>query len=373
MQKKVIALFLVILGLGGGAYYWFNRPNPLIETKFVLESREQGTRNKGQEEEEGVQTKIVVKESGSYALLDNPRHTYQTFNNCGPATLSMMFSWYGKEVSQKELGGKMRPYQNPKGDNDDKTIFTYEFVEWAKKYGLESVGRVNGDIELLKTFAANGIPVVVKTWLDVDDDIGHFRIVRGFDEERKVIIQDDSYHGPNKRISYFDFLSMWQPFNYAYIIVYLPEQEEIVKAIIGDEWEESVAWQNALIRAQKEKELAPENVYPLFNMSTSYYHLGDYQNSASSFEKVESRLPKRMLWYQIEPIQAYFELGDYDSVFQITRNILDNGNRAYSELYQIRGEIYLAEGEPDRAREQFELALTYKGNFTPARDSLQSF
>jgi len=110
----------------------------------------------------------------------------------------MMLSWYGRDVSQKELGDAMRPYQVPSGDNDDKTIFTYEFVEWAKKYGLESIGRVNGDIELLKTFTANGIPVVVKTWLHVDDDIGHFRIVRGFDERKQVIIQDDSYEGDDK-------------------------------------------------------------------------------------------------------------------------------------------------------------------------------
>ena len=121
-----------------------------------------------------------------------------------------------------------------------------------------------------------------------------------------------------------------------------------------------------------EGELSPENVYPPFNMSTAYYHLGDYQNSASAFEKVESRLPRRMLWYQIEPIQAYQGLGNYDRVFQITDNILNSGNRAYSELYQIRGEIFLSQGNKERAREQFELAILYNENFEPAKGSLES-
>ena len=224
----------------------------------------------------------------------------------------------------------------------------------------------------MKTFTTNGIPIVVKTWLHVNDDIGHFRIVRGFDESKKVIIQDDSFEGPNKKISYFDFLSMWQPFNYTYIIVYTQEQKDLVSAIIGEEMDENVAWGNALTKAKKELELDPENVYPYFNMSTSYYHLGNFNKSVEEFEQVESQIPRRMLWYQIEPIQAYKELGNYARVFQITDNILANGNRAFSELYQLRGEIYIAQGNKEKAQEQFELAILYNQNFEPAKLSLES-
>jgi tetratricopeptide (TPR) repeat protein len=245
-------------------------------------------------------------------------------------------------------------------------------VKWAKNYGFESLERVNGDIDLLKTFTANGIPVVVKTWLKVNDDIGHFRIVRGFDENKKTIIQDDSYHGPNKRISYFDFLSMWQPFNYNYMIVFTEKERGLVEAIIGEEMNESIAWENALKRSEKESQLDQENVYPLFNMSTAYYHLSEHQKSIEAFEKVESRLSRRMLWYQIEPIRAYQTLENYQRVFEITDNIFENGNRAFSELYQIRGEIYLARGEFEKAREQFEMAVFYNQNFEPAKESLES-
>ena len=373
-MKKIIILICTVLIIGGGVYVIIKR-DPPIETKFVQEVGESSEKlEMGNEiDEVGSEKKgVEIKKSGNSALLENPKHIYQTFNNCGPATLSMILYWYGKDVSQNELGDEMRPYQNPEGDNDDKTIFTYEFVDWAKIYGFESIGRVNGDIELLKTFTTNGIPVVVKTWLHVNDDIGHFRIIRGFDESKKVIIQDDSFEGPNKKISYFDFLSMWQPFNYAYIIVYTQEQKDLVSAIIGEEMDENVAWGNALTKAKKELELDPENVYPYFNMSTSYYHLGNFNKSVEEFEQVESQIPRRMLWYQIEPIQAYKELGNYARVFQITDNILANGNRAFSELYQLRGEINIAQGKKEKAREQFELAILYNQNFEPAKLSLES-
>jgi len=372
MVKKLIIFFVFLLLIGLGGYLvWLNRPKPPIESKFV-QNIEQGS-NVKEQSINSDSTGVVVKPPGDYGLVDNPSHTYQTFNNCGPATLSMMLSWYGKPASQKELGDKMRPYQVQSGDNDDKTIFTYEFVDWAQEYGLNAISRINGDIDLLKTFTANGIPVVVKTWLHKNEDIGHFRIVRGFDEGRQVVFQDDSYEGPNKNFSYYDFLSMWQPFNYAYIIVYDESKKDLVEAIIGTELDEKVAWTNALARAKKESELDSGNVYPWFNMSASYYHLEDYAGSVASFEKVENRMPRRMLWYQIEPIQAYQKLENYNRVFSIIENVLNNGNRAYSELYQIRGEIYLAQGNKESARREFELAIQYNKYYTPAHEALKLF
>lgn len=371
-MKKLLILALLLLAIGGGVY-WFYRPQPVLEEKFVTSNQvvspSLGPSVKPEAEEtEGVE----VKPAGDYALLSGSRQVYQTFNNCGPATLSMVLSFWGKIVSQEELGQKMRPYQNPEGDNDDKTIFTYEFVDWAEVYGMKALYRVNGDLELLKTLTTNGIPVVTKTWLHDYDDIGHFRLVRGFDQSKQVIIQDDSYQGPNRQISYYDFLSLWQPFNYDYVIVYPEEKEALVKAILGEQMKEEIAWQKALERAQKEEQLDSENIYPLFNQSVAYYHLGQYQESTKVFEKVESRLPRRMLWYQIEPILAYQKLGNFDRVFQIIDKILNNGNRAFAELYVIRGEIYQSQNQLDKAKQEFEQALVYQPNLKTAQEGLDS-
>jgi len=141
---------------------------------------------------------------------------------------------------------------------------------------------------------------------------------------------------------------------------------------LGQEQDAEVAYWQAVNRAQKEAGLDPENIYPVFNLATSYYHVGEYEKSVAEFEKVESRLPRRMLWYQIEPILAYKKLENYDRVFEITNWLFEHGNRGFSELYQIRGEIYLEQGNKEAAKREFELALKYNQNFQPAKDALQN-
>ncbi|MFH1601941.1 MAG: C39 family peptidase [Candidatus Shapirobacteria bacterium] len=360
MKRRTVILLIAIWFIFGIAILaklaWENQPRPALETKFIQKNPEQ------KEKTANIIPEVSVIAPGSSAILSSPYHIYQTFNNCGPATLSMILSWYDISASQEELGQKMRPFQNSQGDNDDKTIFATEFVYWAKQYGLQALERPNGDLNLLKKFIANNIPVVVKTWLNPNEDIGHFRLVRGFDENKKVIIQDDSYQGRDKEIPYYDFLSLWQPFNYNYILVYPLSEESKITAILDSEAKEKTAWENALSRAEKENKLDPENPYPVFNIATSAYHLGDYQKSVLAFEQVENKLPRRMLWYQIEPIIAYFYLENYDRVFEITNQILNNGNRAFSELYLIRAEIYEKLGNAEKAKEELELALKYNPN-----------
>lgn len=347
-------------------YLWSNHTQPPLDTRFVQNSRQN---QDGALFEQSDAVKI--KSPPEYVNLGSINHIYQTFNNCGPAALSMVLSWHGVEVSQEELGDKMRPFQNPNGDNDDKSILTKEFAGWAEKYGLNAIARPNGDLETLKLFTANNIPVVVKTFLEAGDDIGHFRIVKGYDNSHGFIIQDDSYDGPNRRISYYDFLNLWQPFHYVYIIVYSDEQKPVVEAIIAGEMDEKTAWSNLLDRSKQESDISKSNVMPIFNMAVSHYHLGNYRESVQNFEEIESELPRRMLWYQLEPILSYQMLGDYERVFEISDRIINNGNRAFSELYLIRGEIYEALGDINSARLEYEKAVFYNANLQAAIEALE--
>lgn len=300
------------------------------------------------------------------------KHVYQTFNNCGPASLSMALSYVNINQSQAEIGQALRPYQVAGGNNDDKSVTFTELAQYAKKYNVTTFHRPNGSIDILKKFIANDIAVLTRTWLKRGEDVGHYRLVRGYDETTGEIIQDDSLQNKNLRFSYAGFMELWQGFNYEYLIIVPPEKITIVETILGAEVDEKIAWKNALITAQAEELTEPENPFFKFNQSIAQYHLGKFGQAATLFEEVENKLPMRMLWYQIEPILSYQKLKNYSRVLTMTENILNNHNRAFSELYIIRGEIYLEQGNKEAARAEFEKAVFYNKNLEKAQELLKS-
>ena len=313
---------------------------------------------------------LVLKAPEASKVLNNNYHIFQTFNNCGPASLSMALSYYGVNESQQKIGNDLRPYQVAGGDNDDKSVTLYELAERSKEYGLVPYHRPNGNIDLIKMFVTYDMPVVARTWLKENDDIGHYRVIKGYDSSQ--IIQDDSLQGKNLKYSLSEFNAIWKKFNYEYLVLVPKGKENIAEKILGEDSNEKVAWEKAVKNAEEELSGNPNDVYARFNLSVALYNIGEYRKSVEEFEKVENELPFRTLWYQIEPIQAYFELGEYERVFSITDKILNNHNRAFSELYIIRGDVYLKQNRESSAKEEYENAVLYNKNNKEAREKLES-
>jgi len=302
-----------------------------------------------------------------------PKQYFQTFNNCGPATLSMTLAYYQIDQSQQVIGDKLRPYQNPQGNNDIKSVSMDKLAKYAEELNLEAVHLVNGDIEIIKFLVSNNIPVITRTLLTADSDIGHYRIIIGYDDLNKEIIQSDSYQGADLHYSYDEFFRMWEPYGYEYLVVYPADKEPQVKEALGNNWDESVAWQSLLVRLQQEEDFNNAiSPYPLFNQAIAYYHLGNYEAAKTAYESVATKLPWRTLWYQLEPILTYQKPEEFDRVSTITNQILNNGNRAYPELYFIQAQIYEAQKNLPAARERLNQALFYDPYYADARNFLNN-
>lgn len=292
-------------------------------------------------------------------VLVGGSHVFQTFNNCGPASLSIALSFLGIQKSQEELGQKLRPYQVSGGDNDDKSVTLTELAKEAGNYKLATFHRPNGDIELLKKLVSLDLPVITRTWLKEDEDIGHYRVVKGFDDDLKVIIQDDSYQGKDLKYSYNDFNKLWSKFNFEYLVL-VPENKKIeVENILGEDLDIKTAWKKAIKFSENELSKNPDDIYARFNLVVARYNIGEFQKSIEEFEKVENDLPFRTLWYQIEPIAAYYQVGNYQRVFEITDKVFNQANRAYSEAYILRGLSFLELDDKVSAQKEFEKAKTY--------------
>jgi hypothetical protein len=317
-------------------------------------------------------TQVKLAPVLSQKTLTNGIHVFQTFNNCAPVALSMGLSYYGVYVGQERLAADLRPVNNLYGRNDDKSTPPNELAEKGKEYGLTPYLRADGDIEILKKFIANDIPIVVRTLLHDYEDYAHYRVVKGYDETTNEIIQDDGFEGKNLRISYDKWMKLWQPFNYTYLVFATPEQEKIVEAIIAEELDERVAWQNALATAQRELVRNPSDVNAQFNLSTANYYLGNYEQAVVEFEKIEKRIGVHTIWYQIEPIESYYKLGNYARVFSLSDRILNNRNPAFTELYILKGKSYQDQGKIAEARVEFQKAVFYNKNSQAAKDALAS-
>lgn len=316
--------------------------------------------------------KIKLKDPDVKKTLNNDYHIFETFNNCGPASLSMALSYFNIQKSQKELGDKLRPYKIQNGNNDDKSVTLDEMAKEAENYGLIAYHRPNGDINLIKKFISYDIPVIVRTWIKENEDIGHYRVVKGYDDERQIIIQDDSLQGKNLEFKYELFNKIWEKFNYEYLVIVPKDKKEIAEKILGENKNLKTSWQIAAKNSQNALIKDPENIYTRFNLSIALFNTDDYQGSVNEFEKVEEKLPFRTLWYQIEPIKAYYNLGNYDRVFSLTQQIFNNQNKAYSEAYLLRGYSYLKLNDKENAKKEFENAYKYNQNLEEAKTALNS-
>jgi len=289
--------------------------------------------------------------------LGGGTHVFQTFNNCGPASLSMTLSFFEIFISQKEIGNELRPWQNPTGNNDDKSVTLPELAQKAQNFGFTTYHRPNGDIQTIKAFVANGIPVITRTLLQEGSDIGHYRVVYGYDDSTREILQNDSLQGKNLKFSYSSFLNLWRPYGYEYLVLVPTEKEKVAESILGENLNERTAWINAVNNLNSEFSANLQDIFLKFSLSVAYYNTEQYEKSIQEFEAIENKLPFRALWYQTEPLLAYQKLKRYDELLPRIDKILANGNRGFSELYQIRGEIYLEKGQIDRAKTEFQLAL----------------
>src|SRR4030042_4054769 len=288
---------------------------------------------------------------------------FQTFNNCGPAALSMALSHYGINISQDTLGDELRPYQIAGGDNDDKSVTFSEIAKKAREYGFTTYHRPNGNVDLIKNFIEEDIPVITRTLTKDGEDIGHYRVVKGYDDARGVIMQDDSLRGKNLEYSYSQFNNLWKAFSFEYLVLVPQDKIETARLILGENLDEKTAWSNALESSEEKIAQEPNDIYAKYNKLVALFNLGEYEEAVRIYESVGNSLPPRMLWYQIEPIVSYQKVGQYDKVFNITDALIQNGNRAFSEVYQIRGEIYTAQGDVELANSEFEKVTKYNKYF----------
>jgi len=306
---------------------------------------------------------VTVPPLPATVQLSPAAHEVQGPNNCGPATLAMYLRYYGWEGDQYDISDEIKPVDRDRNVNVDELV--YYSSNWAG--WLRSIFRVGGTTEMIRHLVAAGVPVMVEKGhlIEIEyfpnDDYwnGHYALVTGYDDAAGEFTFQDSFTGPDQQVSYAEFDAWWQQFNRVYILEYIPEQEETVKQILGDNWDEEANRQNALVVSQAEVQADPENAYAWFNLGMNQVYFGEYGPAADSFDEARRiGLPMRMLRYQFGPFWAYYHTNRLEDLQQMIDYALLITPTSEDVLLWNGWAFYKA-GDLNGAIEQFRLAYEH--------------
>ena len=316
------------------------------------------------------------------ARLEGIQHQFQTWNNCGPATLAMSLSFFGDQVVQEQTAAVLKP------DPEDRNVSPQEMADYVNEQTpYRAISRANGDLETLKRLLSNDMPVIIETGIDPPGEFrwlgwyGHYLLPVAYDDQLEQIWVYDSWFGTSEEpltnanpdgrvISYEDLQKDWAQFNRSYVALYREEQEPLLREIIGPDMDDEAMWQAALDRAGDDINKEPQNAFFWFNLGTNYVALADYEDAAVAFDQARAiGLPWRMLWYQFGPYEAYLNTGRYDDILLLADATLQD-RPYFEESYYYRG-LALAElGDSDGALASLERAASFNPNFEPAQLAL---
>lgn len=309
---------------------------------------------------------LAIKPILAAVQLTGITHDYQRWNNCGPTTLEMYLSFFGKKDTQVQIATVLKP------DPDDKNVSPDEIAAYARNDGLVSLVRFNGSLDRIKLLLSNSIPVMVETGFDPPRAhqgwMGHYRLVSGYND--KSFITQDSYDGPNVAVDFGSLDSDWRQFNRTYVLIYNKGQAPIVAAILGDDMNDSKMYANAAAQARFEMASNSKDPFAPFNLGSSLVGLGDYQDAAAAFDQARQLgLPWRMLWYQFGPYQAYLNVGRYAEVVGLANATL-KPVPDLEESHYYKGMALEKLGQFTQARTEFGLAVHYNKNYAEAQSQL---
>jgi tetratricopeptide (TPR) repeat protein len=301
------------------------------------------------------------------------RYFRQGWNNCGPANIAQALSYYGWQGDQDDAASFLKP------DSEDKNVSPTELVRFVNtQTAVRALTRIGGTEQMLKQFIAAGFPVIIEVGgalYEGEAWIGHYRTLVGYDDTNGVFLVYDTWLGNGDgngiAVPYAESDAVWQPFNRIFVVVYEPQRESEVVAILGERADVTRANELALETAREEARANPQNGFAWYNIGAALTRLRQYEQAALAFdEATRFRLPFRMAWYQFYNFEAFFNAGRLSDVLSLVNVNLSNGGNYIEETHYWEGRVLQAQGDIAGARAAFQRALRHNNRFEDARQAL---
>ena len=157
-------------------------------------------------------------------LLAPMNYQAQTLNNCGPASIAIILGYYDHWIAQQKVSEEVDPGPSP-----------CQIADYVHRYDLKARPYWSPrSVEPVRLLLANGIPVIANQLLEEQSHIGHYRVVKGYDDATEVFIIDDPLQrkGPDMRMTYEAFEALSNAG--AFIPVYHPNKDALVRSMMRE-------------------------------------------------------------------------------------------------------------------------------------------
>ncbi len=307
------------------------------------------------------------------------------FNNCAPANLTMALKFWGWPGAREDVSGYVKPF--PK----DKNVMPYELADFVNtQTGLRALVRLGGTPEVIKRLISAGFPPIVERGVYLRDLtgkvswMGHYQVVYGYDDAKSQFQVKDSFEegGDHFTETYEVMVTGWRSFTYTFLVVYPPEREGDVLALLGPYADESNAFHIAAQTAAEEAVdlLGQDQFFAMYNRGSALVNLQDYTGAAEAFDEAfrlyaalpADKRPWRVVWYQTGPYFAYFNTGRLQDVINLADKTIQGASEPYlEESFYWRARAKSQTGDVQGAIDDLRKSLEYHPNFNPSIAMLQ--
>ncbi len=298
--------------------------------------------------------------------LDGMGLEYQTFNNCGPANLSMNLTFWGWPTTQAVTKAGLRTHE------DDRNVMLSEMRDFViEKTSLSALFRYGGTLDTVKRLVSNGYPILLERGHTDPDNgwMGHYSIVTAYDDARQTVRIPDTLLGV-MTLGYDELMLDWAHFDGIYLVIYPPEREAEVLALLGPDADPARNLQNTLdqVTARIPQVSGRELFFAWYSRGSILVEMQNYIEAAQAYDQafaIYAELPAgerpwRMTWYQVGAYPAYYYTGRYQDCLDLAMQTLSNKRSPeLPESWYWAGRAAAALQMTDDANSYYRKALEY--------------
>lgn len=133
-------------------------------------------------------------------MIKMPYFKQDTEYSCGPATLQMIFAFYGKKISEELLVERLQTTMSAGTEHQS-------LINVAEGEGFFVYVNNNSSLEEIRNLLLKNVPVIVR-YIEPSHDEGHYSVVVAVKEDS--IILNDPWNGEGFIMNNCDFLTRWR-------------------------------------------------------------------------------------------------------------------------------------------------------------------